>query len=392
MRVATTLASKVVAALVCAVVATSLQVVPASAAGATPQRAVRTDALRLRVTSEIDEWAAWLRTNKVKGYVGEVGWPSDDPRWNTLANSWFNRADAAGVAVTTWVAGEWAASHQMVGYVRSSEATLHLDSARANALVAEGHYAQGGQLRGVNVTGPEMGSAAVEPTSTFSNINFGALEQTYHYDSLDSYRYLASRGVRLVRVPFRWERVQRKPFGPLDSDEMGRLRDTVHAAHAAGLKVVIDLHNFAGYYLHDPATGRGVRRSIGSRELPVTAFTDVWTKLAGYFAGDASVYAFGLMNEPVGMAARGTTSAARVWEQASQQAVNVIRARGDKRTIMVPGYQWSNLHAWASNHPVSWIKDPAKNFRYEAHQYFDANRGGVYASYDQEVAAVVAAG
>jgi endoglucanase len=96
------------------------------------------------------------------------------------------------------------------------------------------------------------------------------------------------------------------------------------------------------------------------------------------------------MNEPIGMQARGKVPAARVWEQASQQAVNVIRATGDKRTIMVAGYQWSNLHAWTANHPVSWIKDPAANFQYEAHQYFDAKHTGIYRTYDQEVAAVVA--
>lgn len=397
MRVTKSLVSRITAtvifaALLLPVMATSAMAgAPRTArANAVRPKTFNTDALRLRTTREIDAWAAWLKTNNARGFVGEVGWPSDDPRWNTLADTWFNRADAAGIAVTTWVAGEWTANHQLAGYTRSSNAVVAIDTARANALVAERHFAATTALRGVNVTGPEMGTPATDPTSDFSNVNVGWLDHTYHYDTAASYRYLAGRGVRAVRLPIRWERVQRSLFGPLDADEMGRLATSVHDARDAGLQVVLDLHNFAGYYLADPASGLGVRRAIGSAGLPITAFTDLWAKLAGYFAGDAAVTAFDLMNEPTGMAARGTTSAARVWEQASQQAVNVIRATGDTRTIMVAGYQWSNLNAWAANHPVSWIKDPARNFEYEAHQYFDARHSGIYRSYDEEVAAVVA--
>lgn len=389
MRVTRTLVSRITATALFALVL--LPMAAATASAATPKaRSLTTDALRQRATREIDAWAAWLKTNKAVGFVGEVGWPSDDPRWNTLADSWFKRADAAGIGVTTWVAGEWAASHQMAGYTRSSNAVVAIDTARSNALVAESHFASSTALRGVNVTGPEMAAATVEPTSTFSNVNYGKLGHTYQYDSADTYKFLAGRGVRTVRMPFRWERVQRTPFGSLDVDEMARLRTAVHDAKAAGLQVVLDLHNFAGYYLHDAATGRGVRRAIGSPQLPITAFTDVWTKLAIYFAGDDAVHAFGLMNEPIGMQARGKVSAARLWERASQQAVNVIRATGDTRLIMVGGYGWSNLHAWSANHPVGWVKDSANNFHYEAHQYFDGDHSGIYASYEAEVAAVVA--
>jgi endoglucanase len=235
-----------------------------------------------------------------------------------------------------------------------------------------------------------MGTPATEATSTFSNQNVGVIDHTYHYDGAGTYQYLASRGVRSVRIPVRWERIQRSLFGPLDSDEMARVATAVHAAHDAGLEVVLDLHNFAGYYLYDAASGLGVRRSLGSAQLPINAFTDVWAKLSAFFAGDSAVSAFGLMNEPVGMAARGNVSAARVWELASQQAVNVIRAMGDRRPLMVAGYHWSGISTWTENHPTSWIKDPARNFSYEAHAYFDARHSGVYGSYDSELAALKA--
>ncbi|MEP7055349.1 MAG: cellulase family glycosylhydrolase [Actinomycetota bacterium] len=392
MRVTKALASRITAAALFALVL--LPVLATSAAAATPRvgraRALSTNTIGTRANREIDAWAAWLKANGAKGLVGEVGWPSDDPRWNTVANSWLTRADAAGIGVTTWVAGEWSSSMQLSGYGRSSYAVKSLDTANSNAIVAEGHFATSTEMRGVNGTGPEMGAAANEPTSSFSNVNYGSVDHTYHYDSAESYAFLAARGVRTVRLPFRWERVQRTLFGALDTDEMSRLGAAVHAAHAAGLQVVLDLHNFAGYYLADPVTGLGVRQTIGSAGLPINAFTDVWAKLANYFAGDTAVSAFDIMNEPIGMAARGRVPASRVWEQASQQAVNVIRATGDTRTLMVAGYEWSSMANWTRNHPVSWIKDPANNFRYEAHEYFDALHTGVYRSYDEEVHAITA--
>jgi aryl-phospho-beta-D-glucosidase BglC (GH1 family) len=172
---------------------------------------------------------------------------------------------------------------------------------------------------------------------------------------------------------------------------MARLGTTVRAAHAAGIKVVLDMHNYAGYYLYDAASGQGVRRALGSRELPLRAFTDVWTKLSAYFAGESAVHGYALMNEPTGMAAVGTTTPATLWERATQQVVTAIRAQGDTRFVAVSGYNWSGISTWAKNHPRTWIKDPARHFSYEAHQYFDARHSGVYGSYDAELRAVATA-
>lgn len=393
MRVTKALVSRMTAL---ALVAMTLVALTSSTADAAvnPRRSRNAaDALTERATSELDVFAGWLRKNKATGYIGEVGWPTDDARWNALAEQWYQHADAANLSVSSWVAGEWAYGSQLGGYGRNDLSIgSPLDSVRSNALIAESHSSTASALRGVSLTGPEMGSSSTEATSTFSNVNFGVLDHTYHYDGAGTYQYLANRGVRSVRMPFRWERVQRTLFGPLDHDEMARLATAVHAAHNAGLKVILDMHNFAAYYLHDAASGRGVRLSVGSAQLPVNALTDVWAKLSNYFRGDDAVYGFGLMNEPIGMQARGAVKPARVWELASQQIVNVIRATGDRRPLMVAGYDWSGIPGWVKNHPTSWIKDSARNFSYEAHQYFDARHSGVYGSYDDELAATIAQG
>jgi len=373
--------------------ATLITMMAGSASAAFRPRSARhiPDALTVRAAAEVDAFAAWLRKNAATGYVGEVGWPSDDPRWNVLAEAWFKRADTHQLSVTTWVAGEWAGGHQLGSYARSTmRLGSPLDTARSNALVAERHIGKSKALRGVNTTGPEMGTPAIDASSAFSNRNVGILGQTYQYDSAATYEFLARRGIQLVRLPFRWERIQRTPFGTLDVAEMARLEATVHAAADAGVKVVLDMHNFGGYYLHDDATGKGVRRAIGSRELPVAAFVDVWAKLVRHFAGDPAVHGYALMNEPIGLPHVGRVTPAKLWESASQKVLTAIRAEGDRRFVSVGGYDWSSMANWAKNHPKSWIKDPARNFSYEAHQYFDARHSGVYGSYAAELATVQA--
>ena len=64
----------------------------------------------------------------------------------------------------------------------------------------------------------------------------------------------------------------------------------------------------------------------------------------------------------------------------------------NRRKIMVAGYDWSGMRNWVRNHPTAWITDSANNFRYEAHQYWDAGTSGVYRSYDVELAAIKARG
>ncbi|MEO6713787.1 MAG: cellulase family glycosylhydrolase, partial [Mycobacteriales bacterium] len=265
--------------------------VPAAQAATTPTG----DALARRAISTLNEWTNWLDANNVRGYVGEVGWPHDDPRWSDVAHAWYGAAEAAGLPVTTWVTGEWAGWHPLANYVFSGpDWTFKATSASD---VMEAHPGTPTAPHGVNVTGPEMGTPAIDATSGFSNESVGALEQNYHYDGASTFTYLASHGVQVVRIPFRWERLQRSLYAPLDVAELARLKAMVRTASDAGLRVVLDMHNYGGYYLAN-GTG-GVRRAIGSAELPVTAFKDVWARIAWAFSGDASVWAFGLMNEPV---------------------------------------------------------------------------------------------
>ena len=383
---------RLVAASVAIAVSLAVGVSPAWAAKAPPSAAPvpapapTGDAITRRALSTLDGWTAWLRANKVRGYVGEVGWPRDDARWSTVAHAWYARAEASNLTVSTWVTGEWAGGHQLANFVRAAPDWTYHTSLSSDVMEAEpGTFAA---PHGVNVTGPEMAAPAIDPTSSFSNTSVGVLDQTYHYDSAETFTYLAAHGMQVVRLPFRWERIQRTPYGELDAAELDRMKTMVRAANSAGLRVVLDMHNFGAYYLSDGTVG--VRRAIGSADLPVSAFTNVWSRLAAAFAAEP-VWAFDLMNEPVNMPATAALPAAKLWEKSSQAALNAIRARGDRRLVMVAGYEWSGMKNWSQNHPVAWIRDGARNTTYEAHQYWNSDNSGVYKSYDEELAMAEAA-
>ncbi len=189
----------------------------------------------------------------------------------------------------------------------------------------------------------------------------------------------------LIRLQFRWERIQPTPGGPLNPTELGRLRSAVGRAAGVGHQVILDVHNFGDYYVH--VKGRGVRAPLGSPRLPIRTLADLWGRLSAAFRGTSGVVGYGLMNEPARMPRVGGLRPARVWELAAQRALDAIRSNGDARLVMVQGYAWAGAQRWPQNHPRAWISDPSNNFRYEAHHYWDRDNSGAYRrGYAAEVA------
>ena len=126
-----------------------------------------------------------------------------------------------------------------------------------------------------------------------------------------------------------------------------------------------------------PSPGPG--NIIGSVALPVSAFADLWSKLATALNEHAGLSGYDIMNEPHGM---GSTT---IWPLAAQAAVNAIRSVDMNTTIYVEGDNWSNASTWATVNANLHIVDPTNNLVYEAHQYFDSDQSSNYAlTYDQQ--------
>lgn len=228
----------------------------------------------------------------------------------------------------------------------------------------------------LHLNGPEYGVDYTAPTGTFSNANPGTIGTDYHYDGLASMQYLRSRGWRVVKLPIRWERIQPVLNAPLDAGELGRLSTFVGHCQAAGLKINLDIHNYGLYYRD--VSGTGTRTIIGSAEVPISAFVDLWRRLATAFADSGTVTIYNLCAEPQGDYG-GLTAA--VWHEASQAAVSAIREVDTVTEIHVAGFGWSSLRWWVNNNGgAGWVTDPHDNFRYVAHHYWDSDGSGSYST------------
>lgn len=206
----------------------------------------------------------------------------------------------------------------------------------------------------------------------------GVLGRDYIFPSRRSLDYWAAQGLTLLRIPFLWERIQPVLSGPLDPAYLGLLHQTLEDAVVAGVQVAFEPHNFARY------RGRVIDQRDGNGETPVSRYdlADLWVRFVREFGACSAVWAWDLMNEPHDL---GDSD----WKAISQYVVDAIRATGDRKAILIPGDGWSGAEWWKQrNGRRAWIDDQADNVLYEAHCYFDGNRGGRYdLSYDEEAAA-----
>ena len=196
---------------------------------------------------------------------------------------------------------------------------------------------------------------------------FGTLGRPYGvgyiYPSLDSIDYYASKGMEVIRLPFKWERLQPNENGPLDAAELGRIREIVEHAATKGMTVALDVHNYGMAY---------GGKLTGSAELPNSSFANLWSRVASEFKNDGNVM-FNLMNEPF-------KHTAAQWLESANAAIKAIRDVGADQKILVPGTIWSGAHSWMSsdNHSVvgAGVVDPLNNYAFEVHQYLDRDSSG----------------
>jgi hypothetical protein len=330
------------------------------------------DALQARAVAGLATFADWLRRNDVPGYVGEVGWPggAGASGWAALADTWYAAADALRLPVTAWAAASWPAGYPMAIYRRGAGSTT-LDTAGPQSRVVRAHPSTGDYLRGVVLAGGSFGAA--DSNKAFSSERPGRYGYDYSYENAASYRYLAAQGIKLVRLTVSWERLQPVPGEALDPAELTRVRTALDRARAAGLSVVLDLHNYGSF-----AAPSGPL-PLGSAKLPSARLADFWSRLASATRDETALTGYDLLNEPVRLAARGA-AAARLWEQASQGAVDAIRATGSRTAVAVTTYGETAPGRIADLHPRAWITDPAHRTVYETHAYFDADSSGHYAA------------
>ena len=210
-------------------------------------------------------------------------------------------------------------------------------------------------LPGSNVAGGEFNPGKLP----------GVPGQDYVFPAGNEVALLQRLGLRLMRVPVLWERLQPTPLETLDVAELDRLDQVVRLARSAGLTVVLDVHNYGAY--------RGV--PLDRPGAPAGALPDLWARLARHFADDDTVV-FGLMNEP-----KDFDPVA--WAAIAKATLGAIRATGARNVVLVPGSHWDGAHSWfddVDGHSNAQALLPLAQgddrVVFEVHQYFDDDYSG----------------
>jgi aryl-phospho-beta-D-glucosidase BglC (GH1 family) len=347
-----------------------------------------TNALEHQTYDMFSEWFSWLRRAGVPGYLGEhgvpnsqKGWPPEEVnKWLTLFEKVYRLLDQNATLITMVTAH--VASHTTTGtnglkIYGPDRDDVPLDqrnfaAAFEQAAVVEAHGPTATSLRGMNA------SAGAFTHIGFSVASPGTYGRHYVYPDRADFEYLSSRGHNLTRVPFRWERVQPQLNKPLNSAELDRLKSCFDGAAAVGMRVIPSLQNYGAYFF-----GEQDYKDIGSPELPISAYKNLWTQLARVWKDHPAVVGYDIMNEPYDLPGGVPT-----WEKASRAAVDGIRGRDANTRVWVSGYHkrqgtGHGLYAFVLNHPRPWIS--GSRVGYTSHAYYGP--GAAYPNlYDDVVA------
>lgn len=220
---------------------------------------------------------------------------------------------------------------------------------------------------GVNLAGAEFGHGSPIP---------GQIDVHYFYPTVEDLEYWKSKGLTLIRIPFKWERIQHELNGSLNKDEVSKIKYLLNEASRLDMKIIFDLHNYGRRKVANKV------RIIGEDSLSIENLTNFWGQMAKEFNGHKAIYGYGLMNEPHDMLE------STPWVKIAQACVFEIRKQDQTTPIIVGGNHWSSANKWLEvSNELKNLYDPAYNILFEAHVYFDEDGSGVYRrGYDEEKA------
>ena len=220
-----------------------------------------------------------------------------------------------------------------------------------------------GEPYGVNLACADFGSSFP-----------GEYNKDYTYPTDQDLEYWQKKGLKLIRLPFKWERLQLDLKGPLNQHDLNKMKELVRAAEKRDMVVILDLHNYCRRFMNNEHT------LIGNNGLTIEDLASFWQAIAKEFSTFKNIYGYGLMNEPHDLAPETK------WFDMAQASINAIREVDTNTLIMVGGNDWSSAERWIEqSDTLKFLKDPANNLAFEAHVYFDKDASGTYKySYEEE--------
>lgn len=149
-------------------------------------------------------------------------------------------------------------------------------------------------------------------------------------------RTVARAGFDTVRIPIRWDAhtAHRAPYD-IDATFMARVKTVVRDARAAGLGVIIDVHQYEDLMAH-PAREQA-------------RFLAIWDQISRNFSGAPDTVYFEVLNEPTLQMSNDQVSALYT------VVLPIIRASNPTRKVILGGNSWNSIES------LSQIRWPLNN-------------------------------
>ncbi|MEH6387052.1 MULTISPECIES: glycoside hydrolase family 5 protein [Pseudomonas] len=205
-------------------------------------------------------------------------------------------------------------------------------------------------LVGMNVAGAEF-TPGVLP---------GIHGTHYFFPPPGYFQQWRDRGIRSVRFPIRWERLQPVLGDDFDPTYAGLIDNMLSQAANAQIDVILDIHDYGRY--------RG--NLIGSPEVPYEDYQNLLERVALRWRDRTALYGYDIMNEPAGI---------QTWPTAAQAAINGIRRYDMLRPIFIESAGSSSATNWPTyGNDLLDLEDPADYLIFSAHLYLDEGSRGTY--------------
>lgn len=214
----------------------------------------------------------------------------------------------------------------------------------------------GAQAETIDLIGLNIGGAAFS-----GGVIPGKYKTNYFFPKPDYLAQWKERGIRTIRFPIMWERLQWGLYEELNEDYATLIDETLQQAADNDMRVILDVHNYARYR----------KQVIGSEQVPISAYEDLLERMAKRWKDHQGLYAYDIMNEPHGVD--------EYWPAAAQAGINAIRKHDRERPLLIEGNFWSSSYKWPKvNDALLELEDPADNLIFSAHLYVDKHGSGHY--------------
>jgi len=212
-------------------------------------------------------------------------------------------------------------------------------------------------MQGVMVSGAEFGcySSTCDPWAN-----------SYTWDLTGAGKWYTDRGMKLLRIPFRWERMQQGFGSSLNTTELTYLKSVVTTFLGYGATVIIDVHNYGRYSGSICGQAAGCTTTNYYDFLKALVNQDTWVN-------NANVW-FGIMQEPF-------NQSATTWHSTANSALANIRSIPASNKVIISAARYDRSYNWYKSGDGWGVANSAltindTNFAVEAHMYYDTDYSG----------------